>query len=199
MPTFFFLRSGTVIDTLKGADPQALNRLVLTHAGPNPPVKPLGERAEKAKGEGNEAFKKGEWERAVEKYTEAIEAAVSFSSSSSLPFSSHRTDSTSLLSQPHAFSLLTNRSLTYLKLSPPSFTLALADADAALSLSPSWAKAYVLKGEALEGLERLGKALKAYEEGAEKGTGTVKKEARERAFKVKRKIEAAAAAAAGTV
>ncbi|GAA5853629.1 hypothetical protein JCM8547_007391 [Rhodosporidiobolus lusitaniae] len=161
MPTFFAIKAGQVAETLKGADPAALNRLVYTHAGPNPPVPPLSDEAEKAKDEGNAAFKAGEWEKARERYSTAIELA------------------------PTSFSLLTNRSLTSLKLSPPDFSSALADAETAVKLSPSWAKGHVRRGEALEGLGRVEEAVKAYEEAVKTGTGTVKREAEERAAKAK--------------
>ncbi|KAJ6535186.1 thioredoxin-like protein [Mycena sp. CBHHK59/15] len=41
MPTFFAIKSNSVVGMLRGADPQGLTRLVREHAGPNPPVAPL--------------------------------------------------------------------------------------------------------------------------------------------------------------
>jgi tetratricopeptide (TPR) repeat protein len=78
------------------------------------------------------------------------------------------------LSQPTSYLLLGNRSLTSLKLSPPDYSSALSDAEAALKLAPTWAKGYVRKGEALEGLERYDEAKTALEAAIEKGQGTVK-------------------------
>ncbi|GAA5821733.1 hypothetical protein JCM11251_000996 [Rhodosporidiobolus azoricus] len=164
MPTFFAIQQGKVVDTLKGADPQALNRLVYTHAGPNPPVPPLSPEAEAAKEEGNVLFKKGDFEGAKEKYSKAIELA------------------------PTSYLLLGNRSLTSLKLSPPSYSSALSDADAALSLAPTWAKGYVRRGEALEGLGKVEEAVKAFEEAVKKGTGTVKTEAQGKLEKARSKL-----------
>ncbi|GAA6063963.1 hypothetical protein JCM10212_004811 [Sporobolomyces blumeae] len=153
MPTFFVIRNGKVVGDLKGADPAGLDRLARTHAGPNPPVPPLDERAEKAKELGNAAFKAGDYPTALARYSEAIEIA------------------------PESYLLLGNRSLTYLKLSPPDPSRALADATRAVELSPEWAKGYVRVGEALQGLERRDEAKEAFEKAVQKGTGTVKNEA----------------------
>ncbi len=62
---------------LKGADPAGLNRLVYGHAGPNPPVPPLSPEAEALKEEGNALFKAGDFDAAREKYSAALEQAVS--------------------------------------------------------------------------------------------------------------------------
>ncbi|KAJ6525286.1 thioredoxin-like protein [Mycena vulgaris] len=40
MPTFFAIKSKSVVGMLRGADPKGLDRLVREHAGPNPPVAP---------------------------------------------------------------------------------------------------------------------------------------------------------------
>lgn len=74
----------TPLSQLKGADPQGLTRLVLTHAGPNPPVAPLPADAEAKRVEGNAHFKEGKFSEAAEQYTEAIKLAVS------LPFALFR-------------------------------------------------------------------------------------------------------------
>ncbi|GAA5946657.1 hypothetical protein JCM3765_000334 [Sporobolomyces pararoseus] len=164
MPTFFAIQSGKVVGDLKGADPAGLNRLVYAHAGPNPPIPPLSEEAEKAKEAGNAAFKSGDYSTALSKYSEAIALA------------------------PSSYMLLGNRSLTYLKLSPPDYSSALADAEAALKLAPTWAKGYVRKGEALEGLERFQEAKEAFEKAVEKGQGIVKNEAAQKLEKVKSRL-----------
>ena len=83
------------------------------------------------------------------------------------------TRSTSYDAQPTSFILLGNRSLASLKLSPPDFSSALADAEAAVALAPTWAKGHVRRGEALEGLGRVDEAVKAFEEAVRTGSGTV--------------------------
>lgn len=102
MPTFLAIKAGNVVDTvslpqprlgpqrradpsfptcrtpqLKGADTQGLTQLVVRHAGPNPPVAPLPDKAEEAKAKGNEAFRLGDWATAIDWYSKAIEEAVS--------------------------------------------------------------------------------------------------------------------------
>ncbi|GAA5848520.1 hypothetical protein JCM3766R1_005674 [Sporobolomyces carnicolor] len=161
MPTFFAIQSGKVVGDLKGADPAGLNRLVYTHAGPNPPIPPLSEEAEKAKEAGNAAFKAGDFSTALSKYSEAIALA------------------------PTSYLLLGNRSLSHLKSSPPDHAAALADADAAVAIAPKWAKGFVRRGEALEGLGELERAREAYEKAVEHGQGTVKNEATQKLERVK--------------
>ncbi|KAJ7459824.1 thioredoxin-like protein [Mycena latifolia] len=46
MPTFFAIKSKSVVGMLRGADPQGLARLVRQFAGPNPPVAPSAVAAE---------------------------------------------------------------------------------------------------------------------------------------------------------
>ncbi|GAA6021984.1 hypothetical protein JCM10207_002394 [Rhodosporidiobolus poonsookiae] len=164
MPTFFAIKAGKLVDTLKGADPQGLNRLVLTHAGPNPPVPPLSVEAEAAKEEGNALFKAGDYAGAREKYSRAIELA------------------------PASYLFLGNRALASSKLSPPDHAAALSDADAALRLAPTWAKGHVRRGEALEALGKTEEAVKAYEEAVKRGTGTVKSEAASKLESAKAKV-----------
>ncbi|GAA5901027.1 hypothetical protein JCM6882_006005 [Rhodosporidiobolus microsporus] len=164
MPTFFAIKAGKAVNTLKGADPAALNRLVYTHAGPNPPVPPLSAEAEAAKEAGNALFKAGDYAGAREKYGEAIKLA------------------------PSSYLLLGNRSFASLKLSPPDHSSALLDADAALALAPTWAKGHVRRGEALEGLGKTKEAAEAFEEAVKQGTGTVKSEAQGKLEKVKAKL-----------
>ena len=52
MPTFLILQGGKVVDSLKGADPAGLTRLVKKHAAGRPSV-PLGAEAEGEKSKGN--------------------------------------------------------------------------------------------------------------------------------------------------
>ncbi|GAA6019189.1 hypothetical protein JCM11491_001411 [Sporobolomyces phaffii] len=165
MPTFFAIQSGKVVGDLKGADPAALNRLVYTHAGPNPPVAPLSPEAETAKAAGNAAFKAGDFPAALAKYSEAISHA------------------------PSSYILLGNRSLTHLKSTPPDYAAALADADAALALAATpWAKGFVRRGEALTGLARFAEAVDAFERAVATGTGTVKSEAAQKLEQVKTRL-----------
>ncbi|KAJ7287260.1 thioredoxin-like protein [Mycena rebaudengoi] len=53
MPTFIVIKARKVVDTVKGADPVGIARLVSQHGGPNPPVPPLPEEAEALKELGN--------------------------------------------------------------------------------------------------------------------------------------------------
>ncbi|TKA51225.1 hypothetical protein B0A53_05801 [Rhodotorula sp. CCFEE 5036] len=161
MPTFFAIRNGEVVETLKGADPAGLNRLVYGHAGPNPPVPPLSPEAEALKEEGNALFKAGDFDAAREKYSAALEQA------------------------PDHFILLGNRAFSILRSPSPDYEAALADAEAAVRIAPNWAKGHVRRGEALEGLGRKDEAVKAYEEAIRHGSAQVKKEATEKLERVK--------------
>ncbi|POY76283.1 thioredoxin [Rhodotorula taiwanensis] len=161
MPTFLAIRNGETVETLKGADPAALNRLVYTHAGPNPPIAPLSPEAEALKEEGNTFFKGGEFESARDKYSEAISLA------------------------PESFVLLGNRAFAILRSASPDFEAALADADEAVRIAPTWAKGHVRRGEALQGLGRKDEAARAFEEAIKHGTPQVKKEASEKLEKVR--------------
>lgn len=76
--------------------------------------------------------------------------------------------------QPNSFTLLGNRSLAALKLPTPDYAAALADAEAAVALAPTWAKGHVRRGEALEGLGRTADAVGAFEEAVRTGSGTVR-------------------------
>ncbi|GAA5988902.1 hypothetical protein JCM10908_006218 [Rhodotorula pacifica] len=161
MPTFLAIRNGEVVETLKGADPAALNRLVYGHAGPNPPVPPLTPEVEALKEEGSTLFKNGEFDAARDKYSAALEQA------------------------PDHFILLGNRAFSILRSTSPDFAAALADSEAAVRIAPNWAKGHVRRGEALVGLGRKDEAVKAFEEAIKYGSAQVKKEATEKLEKVK--------------
>lgn len=45
MPTFVFLRNGIVVDTLRGADPRGLQRLVTQHSGQEISSETVGQMA----------------------------------------------------------------------------------------------------------------------------------------------------------
>ncbi|BGP57531.1 hypothetical protein JCM8202_002251 [Rhodotorula sphaerocarpa] len=161
MPTFLAIRNGQLVDTLKGADPAALKRLVYTHAGPNPPIPPLSPEAEALKEEGNAAFKAGDFDTARAKYAAAIEL------------------------EAESFVLWGNRAFAILRSSAPDYEAALADADEAVRLAPTWAKGHVRRGEALEGLGRKADAATAYEAAIQHGTGQIQKEAQEKLERVR--------------
>ncbi|KAJ7578383.1 thioredoxin-domain-containing protein [Mycena floridula] len=142
MPTFIVFKAGKPVDTvirftelfadmtetflqLKGADPYGLARMCAHYAGPNPPIPPLPEAAEEAKAAGNAHFSKGNYGLAVQKYTEAI-AIVDTSAP-----------------------LFANRSIAYLKYTPPYTGPAVQDARKATTIDPSWGKGWVRLGDAL--------------------------------------------------
>ncbi|RPD52413.1 thioredoxin-domain-containing protein [Lentinus tigrinus ALCF2SS1-7] len=178
MPTFYTIRESGPVDSLQGADPRGLAAMVAKHA--SAPTLPA--EAEKAKSEGNAAFAKGDYHRAVEHYSRAIEVA------------------------PKSAVLYGNRALAYIKLirSPDVpkedrqklRPKAIQDAHTATALDERWAKGWVRMGEAAilagdeEGNESVAEHLRAEErkkalEGAEKafenavrfGEGKVKAEA----------------------
>ena len=60
--------------------------------------------------------------------------------------------------------LYSNRSACYAQ--KPDFAAALRDAEETISLSPAWSKGYLRKGQALEGLMQLQRAMESYKEGA---------------------------------
>jgi len=155
MPTFVAIKAGKVVDLLKGANPNGLKNLVTRHAGPNPPIVPLPEDAEAMKAAGNALFQAKQFNEALEKYTEAIQRA------------------------PNSAQLYANRSLTHLKTSTPSPSLALADAKKAVELQPGWAKGLVRLGDAYLASGQEADAANAYSEAVQKAEGIVKIEAQQ--------------------
>ncbi|KAJ7244178.1 thioredoxin-like protein [Mycena haematopus] len=164
MPTFLAIKAGKCVDMIRGADPQGLARLVLQHGGPNPPVPPLPEEAEAAKVAGNAFYKDGHYAEAIEKYTAAISLA------------------------PNSGALYGNRSIAYLKSSPPNLDLALADAQKATEVEPKWGKGYARLGEALQALEQDEKAAMAFETAVELSQGLAKTEAKQKLEAVKKRL-----------
>ncbi|KAJ7647635.1 thioredoxin-domain-containing protein [Roridomyces roridus] len=164
MPTFLALRSGQILGMVQGADAQGLARLVLQHGGPNPPVPPLPAEAEEAKVAGNAFYKEEKYTEAIEKYTAAIELA------------------------PTSAALLGNRSIAYLKSTPPDPDSALADAQKATEVEPKWGKGYVRLGEALQALERDEEAVKAFEKAIELSQGLAQTEAKKKLEAAKKKL-----------
>jgi len=92
------------------------------------------------KNAGNKAFQEGDYEKAVEEFTKAIE-----------------------LEQNHVF--YSNRSGAYAALK--KYDLALDDAQKCVSLKPDWAKGYSRLGAAYHGLGNFEEAEKAYKRGLE--------------------------------
>ena len=149
MPTFVVIRESGVVDMLRGADPRGLSAMVVKHASapPAPAGPQLPAEAEKAKTEGNAAFAAGEYERAVENYSRAIELA------------------------PKSAVLYSNRALAYIKLIksgvPPKEerqklrAKLMSDAHKATTLDERWAKGWVRLAEAMvlscdeEGIEGM--------------------------------------------
>lgn len=86
------------------------------------------ERAEDLKNRGNELFRSGRYQQAAEQYTEAVKL------------------------DPKNALVFSNRSLTHVKLS--DYPSALADACRCVEIRPQWAKGYLRKAVALEGLGR---------------------------------------------
>ncbi|KAJ7717819.1 thioredoxin-domain-containing protein [Mycena maculata] len=164
MPTFLAIKAGKVVDMVRGADPQGLGRMVLQHMGPNPPVPPLPAEAEEAKVAGNAFYKEGQYTEAIERYTAAIALA------------------------PNSATLYGNRSIAYLKSTPPELDLALADAQKATEVEPKWGKGYARLGEALQALERDEESAKAFEQAVELTQGLAKNEAKEKLTAVKKRL-----------
>ena len=98
--------------------------------------------AKEWKDEGNALVKEKKYKEALDCYSKAIEV------------------------DPNDPILYSNRSAMHLNLF--EFDQALTDAEKAISLKPEYSKAYLRKGKALEGLEKLDEALKAYKAGLEK-------------------------------
>ena len=98
--------------------------------------------AKEWKEEGNALVKEKKYKEALDCYTKSIEI------------------------DPNDPILYSNRSAMHLNLF--EFDKALTDAEKAISLKPEYAKAYLRKGKALEGLAKLDEALKAYKAGLEK-------------------------------
>ncbi|KAJ7668535.1 thioredoxin-like protein [Mycena polygramma] len=164
MPTFLAIKAGKVVDMVRGADPQGLARLVSQHGGPNPPVAPLPQEAEEAKVAGNALYKDGNYAEAIEKYSAAISLA------------------------PKSAALYGNRSIAYLKSTPPNLDLALADAQKATEVEPKWGKGYARLGEALQALEKYEESAKAFEKAVEFSQGLAQTEAKQKLQAVKKKL-----------
>lgn len=87
----------------------------------------------------------------------------------------------STILQPDAAQLYGNRSIAYLKLSPPNADAALADAERATQLQPAWGKGHVRLGEALLAVGgRVDEARAAFEQAVKTSEGAVKKQAEDK-------------------
>merc|ERR1719351_538590 len=93
-------------------------------------------KSEEEKQKGNELFKKGDFGGAVKRYSEAIKR------------------------NPSDAKIYSNRAACYTKLM--SFDLALADCEKAISLEPTFIKAYLRKAKVLQGMGQPSKAISAY-------------------------------------
>jgi len=164
MPTFLAIKSGSVVDTVRGADPQGLGRLVSQYGGPNPPVAPLPADAEAAKVAGNAFYKDGKYPEAIEKYTDAITLA------------------------PNSAALYGNRSIAYLKSTPPDLDLALADAQKATEVEPKWGKGFARLGEALQAQGKDEECVKAFTQAVELSQGLTKTEAKQKLEAAKQRL-----------
>ena len=98
--------------------------------------------AKEWKDKGNGLVKEKKYKEALDCYTKAIEI------------------------DPNDPILYSNRSAMHLNLS--EFDQALTDAEKAISLKADYAKGYLRKGKALEGLQKMKEALDAYKQGLEK-------------------------------
>ena len=117
---------------------------------------------EQLKDKGNQAFTTGNFQRALELYTQAIDEAAAATTAASS--SSASSTATSLALPPFpTHTLYSNRSATHLALK--NYAAALSDADAAIILAPQWPKGYLRKGNALEQLLRYHDAHAAYQQG----------------------------------
>ena len=100
------------------------------------------ETSETWKEKGNALVKEKKYKEALDCYTKAIEL------------------------DPNNQILYSNRSAMHLNLF--NYEQALIDAEKAISLKPDYGKAYLRKGKALEGLQKLKEALDTYKLGLEK-------------------------------
>ena len=100
------------------------------------------ETAKDWKDKGNALVKEKKYKEALDCYSKAIEI------------------------DPNDPILYSNRSLMHINLS--EFDQAITDAEKAISIKPEYAKAYLRKGKALEGQQRLQEALDTYKLGLEK-------------------------------
>lgn len=118
-------------------------------------------------------FKAANFSAAIEKYSEALDIAVS--TSYSCCHTLHRTNNcASDRLQPTSAVLHGNRSMSHLKNTPPAADLALADAQKANELEPTWGKGWVRLGEALEASDQLKEAAEAFTKAAGLAEGLVK-------------------------
>jgi len=111
------------------------------------------------KDKGNRLFQTGQFQEAVEKYTEAF-AELGVDS-----VNSRKVRDGSLSSNSIVHALFSNRSACHYQLK--MFDKALEDAIACTSVRPDWAKGYGRLAEALVSLQRPGEALSALQKGIE--------------------------------
>jgi tetratricopeptide (TPR) repeat protein len=108
---------------------------------------------ESLKDQGNRYFASGNYDRAIDFFTRAIDLIVLSSGS----------PAASSVDPSQLHILYSNRSATYNALR--MFPEALSDAEQTIAAAPRWAKGYFRKGSALEGLLQFNEAAAAYAEG----------------------------------
>lgn len=99
------------------------------------------EKAEAAKNQGNELFRKGDFSAALKQYTEAIQR------------------------NPDDAKLYSNRAACYTKLA--AFDLGLKDCETCVKLDPKFIKGWVRMGKILQGMQQSSKALNSYQKALE--------------------------------
>lgn len=99
------------------------------------------ELADQEKLKGNECFKKGEWAQAVKFYSEAIKR------------------------NPKDAKIFSNRAACYTKLN--AFDLTIKDCDTAISMEPTFVKAYLRKANVLKAMGQAKNAMEVYSKAME--------------------------------
>lgn len=112
--------------------------------------------AEELKNAGNKEFSAGNYSKAIELFSQAIDVDSGNHVQCDLW-------SSTVTNADHAQVLYSNRSAAYSSLK--DYENALKDAEKCVSIKPDWSKGYGRKGAALFGLNRLVEAEKSYSEG----------------------------------
>lgn len=115
--------------------------------------------AERLKGEGNAKFSAGDYDGAIDLFTQARweRGAPTFAPKQSCPFPQ------AIALDPSCHVYHSNRSAAYLAKGDPQ--LALEDAERCIQANPAWAKGYSRRGAALHALKRFSDAVAAYKNG----------------------------------
>ncbi|KDN53238.1 TPR-like protein [Tilletiaria anomala UBC 951] len=154
-PNTDILMSPTHDMTLLNALSRSLKALPPQIAFPPPPNVVLPQRSmavNKAREDGNAAFKKKDMVEAIKMYTLAVDVAAS-----------RPLWESNQIAREELAAVLANRSAALAAVE--DWIGALCDADAVINLKKPWAKGYFRKGKALAGLGRFKEAKEAYEMG----------------------------------